>query len=298
MKWKTWATLCLLCLGCLAPAVAQERRFQEPRDPRASLQRGSSLSSVGRWTDQLANELEHLQEDLYFERGRYPRELTVQAEQALRAATHFQAVLSRTDDPEHLARDFREMDQQVHDLVQRLNRAEDSRMRRQASRIQYADQQLHYLLRSATGEDTGGVREVLARHAHVLENESRTLEQLTERLRTRERREAEVYEAIRDFADEAEHFHEVVEEGADGEPLRNDFRKLDEQWHRVAEQLNASHYGLYVRRSAQRINQVHNQIHDLLGRGRQPERRAEDRHERERPNIEFNIPGIGRFRLR
>lgn len=289
--------LVTLALAVPAGAVQPPQRVQ-----RVQPQRAQMAPSVERWVRQLESEIDHLQEDLYYQRGSYPRGLDEQVEQASQAVTHFHQVLRRTNDPQHLMRDFGEMDQQVHQLVDRLRQSGDSWLRRQASRISYPDEQLHYVLQTRFGDTGSDSRELLARHAHTLENEAKTLLDLVDRVG---RRDDAVRRAIEEFADEAEHFHQVVERGPDLQHLRDDFRSVDESWRRVVSRLNQSSHGLYLRRTAENVNRVYSQIHQLLTEGQgpgveppqRPQRPQRVERRQGRPAVEFEIPGIGRFRI-
>lgn len=291
MIWYRPATVVVM-LAIAVPAAA----VQPPQRAVVDGRRGTT--SAERWVRQLASDIEHLQEDLHYERGTYPEQLREQAEQASRAVAHFHRVLRQSDDREHVMRDFEEMDRQIHQLVDRINQSTDRWLRRQASRIQYADEQLHYALRTRQAEGPGGMQDLVARQAHLLESQARELQMLVQR---GTRQDGGVRDAVDAFADEAEHFHEVVERGADIEHLRDDFRELDESWHRVAELLNRSSYSFYVRRRAQDVNRVHNQLHGIMETGGTPRgdhpggRDGIDR--RGRPSIQFEIPGVGRFRI-
>lgn len=293
----TLTLLVTLALAVPAGAVQPPQRVQ-----RVQPQRAQMAPSVERWVRQLESEIDHLQEDLYYQRGSYPRGLDEQVEQASQAVTHFHQVLRRTNDPQHLMRDFEEMDQQVHQLVDRLRQSGDSWLRRQASRISYPDEQLHYVLQTRFGDAGYDSRELLARHAHTLENEAKTLLDLVDRVG---RRDDAVRRAIEEFADEAEHFHQVVERGADLQHLRDDFRSVDESWRRVVNRLNQSSHGLYLRRTAENVNRVYSQIHQLLTEGQgpgveppqRPQRPQRVERRQGRPAVEFEIPGIGRFRI-
>jgi exonuclease VII large subunit len=283
------AAILLIALAISPPAAGQPRQ--------QILDRPTSGPMVGRWVRQLASELDHLQEDLLFERGRYPRGLSEQVEQVSLAVAHFQRMRLRTTDQRHLRRDFQEMDRRVHDLVRTLERSRDPWLRRQAARIRYADEQLHYALQRQFDGSGGSPRDLLARHAHLLENLARDLQQLEDRVN---RRNGRLSEAIEEFVDRAEHFHEVVEQGVSGEHLRRDLQRLDEAWRRVVERLNRSAYTYYFRSAAQNIDDVLQQIDEIL-RGR---RRVVDAPTspdepppRRRPAIEFEIPGIGRFQI-
>jgi len=283
------AAVLVTAIAIVSPAVAQ-------RGPGISA-RSSSNSSVIRWVQQLANDLDHLQEDLVYERGSYPAGLREQVDEVSQAVAHFQHVLEQGNDQRHLARDFKEMDEEVHGLVRTLNESEDRWLRRQATRLNYSDDQLHYALRNNFQDGSGSSHELLIRQSHLLDREAAELQQLAERVNRRDRR---LREAIRAFADEVEHFHQVVEEGADNDHLHDDFRDVDEAWHHVVERLNRSSSVLYLRTAAQNVNRVHNQIHELLAADHgQPGEGLDSasRPPRDRRAIEFDIPGVGRVQI-
>lgn len=300
----------LLSLLAAAPAVAdppEQRSFQRPSAADRRSPESSTTAAAERWVRQLDNEINHLQEDLFYERGDYPRGLDEQAEQASRAVAHFHHVLVRSSDRQHLMRDYQEMDRQIHQLVDLLNQSDDRWLRRQATRILYPDEQLHYVLRTASTDRQSGADELLARQAHLLEREAENLRELSDRI---DHRDGRLRQAVASFADEAKHFHQVVERGADAEHLHNDFRKVDEAWHQAVERINQSAYGFYLRRTAHDVNRVHNQIHSMMTAGHEtvvnppprppapptaPPQPVERRSGR--PAIEFEIPGIGRFSI-
>jgi hypothetical protein len=250
---------------------------------------------IEHWTDRLAYEIDHLQEDLHYER--VPRNLIRQVDRAARAVAHFQEVLRSTTDAEHLARDFREMDRQVHQLTEELTQSGDSWLVRQSSRIRYADEQLHYLVRGGTISDPGhDAPELLARHAQVLDGQARQLVRLVERSGYAGGN-GELTRALHQFVDQAEQFHRAVHQGERGRRLANDFQNLDRTWHWIVDQLNRSEHEFSVLRTAQRVNRVHNQLHDMVIGGEHRHAGPEERTAR-RPQLEFEIPGIGRFQLR
>ncbi|WP_164104368.1 hypothetical protein [Candidatus Laterigemmans baculatus] len=296
----------ILAVVFLSFAVAVPTLAQ-PAGARRGGDDAAASRSLERWLQQLENELEHLQEDLYFQRGSYPAGLRDQVERASQAVAHFHHEVRRSDDREHWLRDFREMDERIHELVESLNRSSDPWLQRQALRISYPDEQIHYALRRTISNPRDGFREVLARHARVLENEARNLEALAERV---DRRDDRMRREIRDFADEAEDFREEVERDEDFDELREDFQEVDEKWHQAVDQINRSATGLYLRRTAQNVNRVHNQIFEMLNASGIPGRTPpadqprpitppRDRYEgpRDRPGIEIELPRIGRFRI-
>lgn len=293
----------LLALAIIAgPAVAQAPRATGNRPDRST-----SMGSTERWLQQLANDLTHLYEDVLYERGKYPEDLRDRIDETSRAVAHFQHVLSNSNDVRHLRKDFEEMDKLVHDLVKSLNEMDDSWLRRQAARIIYSDEQVHYAVqrrREASNETRG---ELLTRQAHLLEDEARDFEALAQRIA---RHDQQLRGSIHDFAEHASHFHRVIEGGADAHHLSEDFQKVDEAWHAVVERINNStNLSFYLRTAAQNVNRTHNQIHELVNGGHnhsdyvkeQPPDPANtappEPAPRRRPAIEFEIPGIGRFQI-
>jgi signal transduction histidine kinase len=279
------------------PALAQP-----PRPAGEDGDRSPSKSNAERWLRQLANDLDHLEEDLYYERGNYPEGLRDRIDQVARSVAHFQHVFRQSDNNSHVRKDFQEMDKQVHELVKVLNQSNDSWLRRQASRLTYADEQLHYNLPDRVENQPGNRRELLARQAHLLETEARDLAAIIERVVRRDQR---LREEINTFVEHVDHFHRVVEGGAQGDHVRDDFRKVDKAWHQVVERVNGSSYAYYLRNAAQNVNRVHNQIEDLLNTGHEeaqketppPAKPVPSPPPRRRPAIEFEIPGIGRFQI-
>lgn len=294
---------CTLLLGLLLTSTPLSA--QPPRS--GPQQRGSAPQSAEQWARQLENELDHLEEDLHYERGTYPRGLAEQIDQTSRAVARFRQVLRRNESPERLMREFQEMDQQVHRLVDRLQGSGDGWLQRQAARIRYPDEQLHYVLRRMEGNRQDSNRELIARHAHLLEREARSLQELVGRVA---RRDDDLRRAIGEFADAVEHFHQTAERNADLGHLNNDFRDIDETWGSVVERINRSPYGLYLRRNAQNVNRVHNQIYELLAAAPGPpprvappqavppqQVRPQPPPQRPRPTIDIEIPGLGRFSI-
>lgn len=288
----TRTTILLAVIAMATPADAQLTRTQPQRN--SSNRSASSSASANRWVRQLANDLDHLQEDLFFERGKYPQGLQEQIDQVAQAVAHFQTVQAQSGDPAHLQQDFQEMDEQIHELVSQLEKTGDSWVRRQASRIRYSDEQLHYALQPQSTPPGASPRELLARQAHLLETTARDLRELAARVN---RNDGSLDEAIREFAKQAEHFHGVVEKGADAEHLRRDFQEVDNAWHQVVELLNRSSYIYYLRSAAQDVNRVHNQVHELAGRDHAPLVDTPAVPQLRRPAIQFEIPGIGRFQI-
>lgn len=295
----------VLLLGLLLtslPLGAQPPRSGPGRGPGPG-QRGAVPQGIEQWARQLENELDHLEEDLYYQRGTYPQGLAEQIDQTSRAVARFRQVLRRNEGPQRLMREFREMDQQVHRLVQRLEASNDGWLRRQAARIRYPDEQLHFALQQRGDDRQHPNRELIARHAHLLEREARSLQELVTRM---PRRDDDLRRALGEFAEAVEHFHQTAEGGADLQHLNRDFREIDETWEQVVQRINRSAYGLFLRRSAQNVNRVHNQIYELLAAAPGPPPQVappqavpppQPPPRRPRPTIDIEIPGLGRFSI-
>jgi len=287
----------------VAVAMAGSVVAQPPRSTGSRPDRSSSKWSAERWLQQLANDLDHLQEDLSYERGEYPEGLQDQIDETSRAVAHFQHILDDSKDERHLQKDFEEMDNQVHRLVKSLKTG-DAWLRRQASRITYSDEQLHYTLKRRGKAPKESLEELLVRQSHLLETEARNFEAMAERVTRRDQR---LRDSIHDFIGHVDHFHKVVERGAGGQHLSEDFQKVDDAWHLVVERVNkSSDNGYYLRTAAQNVNRIHNQIHELVNDGHdhpdtkeQPTVPAKTTPPppRPRPAIEFEVPGVGRFQI-
>ena len=283
------AAFLLAALVTTAPVFAQSQHRTHT---------GSFRSTAERWVRQLANDLDHLQEDLYYERGNYPRGLRQEVDRLSRSVAHFQMVLRESDDPQHLRRDFREMDGQIHRLVNRLDESGDPWLRRQASRLNYSDEQLHYALEIR--ERRGFSRELLARHIGILADEAQDLRELARRVAPRD---DNLRKTLGQFNDEIAHFQEMIERRGDGRHLREDFERLDDAWRRAVDQLNDGSNAYYLRSAAHNVDRVVNQIDELLydARGAREHVSGPEnppplpRPQRDRPALQFEIPGIGRF---
>lgn len=261
-----------------------------------------SLRSAQQWVRQLESELDRLEEDLFFRRGAYPEGLGEQVDRTARAAAHFRQLLRREAPYRELIDNYRDMDRHVHRLVERLEGSGDPWLQRQAARIRYPDEQLHFVLRMGAPDRDAHTDELLKRHARVLEQEARNLHGLLVRA---PRDNSRLVDAAEEFADATQRFERAVQRGAERRQLVDAFRDLDKEWRGVVEQINRSPHGLFVRRSAQNVNRVHNQLHQLLAVGHAPPPRITPGQPvppprvapPQRPAIEFEIPGIGRFSI-
>jgi len=307
---KRLSLVLLLGLLLTSPPLSAQPPRSGPGPGRGPVpgpgERGSVPQAAEQWTRQLEDELDHLEEDLHYERGTYPQGLAEQIDHTSRTVARFRQLLRRSESPERLLREFQEMDQQVHQLVDRLEASNDGWLRRQAARIRYPDEQLHYVLRRMEGNRRDANHELIARQAHLLEREARSLQDLVGRVA---RRDDDLQRAIGDFAEAVAHFHQTAERAADQGHLKDDFRDIDETWGKVVERINRSPYGLYLRRNAQNVNLVHNQIYELLTAAPgpppvgppqavpPPRIPPQPPPNRPRPTIDIEIPGLGRFSI-
>lgn len=284
----SWSVVALLAATAQAQNVPPAYRDQHRHDrgPVVTRPAGDSLSMVRLRADALAGEIDYLQEHLEadLEAGG-SAELFAQADDALREAIHFRRSVVNGVDPREVAEHFRTLDAQVHGLMQAVQDSGDPFLERAASRLAFADEQLHAAV-SAGGRPTG---EFLARQAHVLAGEAQRLMRSAQAVIAQQDRHAdgdhhgdpELLAAIQAFTDRVEHFHETAETEDDPGHLAEDFALVDESWHQVVDLLNRNPHGAYFYRRAQRVGAMHDDLSRVIGV--KAPRRA----------IRFNVGGIG-----
>lgn len=250
---------------------------QGQRPPLREL--GSRQSSLSQLTERLALEMEHLQEDLAIEvPGQEGRQLYQQANDVLQEVHHFQAVVRRGASQEHLHRDYASMDRKLHQFLNSMQgRRLSSSLERGVRRVNYADQQIHYAINVGERAPANPQQEVIARQAHALDDAAQDLASTANYALTGNRAEREAQAAIRQFAQDAQHFHKTFEKGADREHLRRDFQSLDRSWRQAVQQMNELNPARtwYLRLKAQRVDSVYGNLHSML------------RLEAQRPRLHF-----------
>lgn len=222
---------------------------------------GEQVWSIYDAAGRLVQELEYALHDITNESRQRPQ-LYQQGDLALREAIHFRNSLQPSSGRQNLYRDFQRLDQNVHELLDRLRASNDASLERSASRIGYADAQLHHALSYGDNSDERG-RDLLIRQARMLEQEARQFAQIARQVLVN--RDRPLLNDIGRFVDEANHLNETLNKGAPRQHVVRDFSMLDETWHRIVPGLRNS--SAYLLRQADRVNAVHNQLHQLLGVG-------------------------------
>jgi hypothetical protein len=239
----------------------------------------------------IAYEIDYVQEHLegHLEEGHADRamaQLFRQADATLAEAIHFHDSLRPGSTTREIADHFRVLDKQVHALMEMMQATNDPVLRRAVSRLAFADEQLY----AAVGTPAGQAGpEFIARQAHVLAGEAQRLERSARAIIASQdhreggdhRADRQLLDALHDFTDKVEHFHETAEHEDDAEHIAEDFQLVDRSWHRVVELMNQNPHGAYLSRRAQRVGSMHDDLSRVIGV------RAERRL------IRFNIGNIG-----
>lgn len=265
--------------------IRDQNRSPQNRNPQAT----SQTQVVRQRTDSLANELdavlEHLEEDLAEGHGgRATAQLFHQAEAALQEAVHFRQSVRTGTTPQEIREHFRVLDGQVHALMQAMQQSQDAPLRRSVSRLAYADEQLH----AAVAMGQPATADFVARQAHVLAGEAQRLERAVRSVIAQQdhheggdhRGDPELINAVHDFVDKVEHFHETAETENDPGHLAVDFADVDQSWHRVVDLINRNPHGAYLYRRAQRVGAMHDDLSRIIG------------VRSERRPIRFNVGGV------
>jgi hypothetical protein len=226
--------------------------------------------NVRHWAQQLAQDIQALMEDISIELPRREqRELYRRADRTLQAVRHFRQSLRAGVGRDHIYRDFNDMDREVHGLLEAMRDVDkDERaLRRAASRINYADQQLHYAI-SHGDTSEGRRREVVERQARALATEATELYQTARYVLPDGPRGRHIEEMMRQFMDEANLFHRKMQERNEGwlVPVRAYFEKVDKDWYRVARDLGAltARENAYLRNRIERVELIMAQLYQRL----------------------------------
>lgn len=247
----------------------------EHADPHGRGQAADRTALIRQRAAAVANELDRIQEQLeeHLQEGHGDqgmRRLFRQADTALAAAVHFRRTLKPGMPPQEVAEHFRELDGQLHGLIEAMESIDDRDLRRAASRLDYADEQLHAA--AVTGAGRPGA-DFVVRQAHVLAGEAQRLERaaratIAEQDHEEEgdhRGDRELLEALRDFAGKVAEFHETVETGRDAGHVAQDFEVVDQSWHRVVDLMNRNPHGAYLSRRAERVGSMHDELSRVVG---------------------------------
>lgn len=272
------------------PAYREQHRHEHDHDHGHGLP-ADQASLIRQRVDALSNELDYIQEHLeeHLEEGHVDQasaQLFRQADEALREAVHFRRSIRTGAETREVYDHFRVLDGQVHALMQAVQNSNDAPLRRAASRLAFADEQLHAAVARGAGQTTG---EFIARQAHVLAGEAQRLERSARAVIAQQdhheegdhRGDRELIDALHDFVDKVEHFHETAENENDPGHLAEDFAIVDQSWHRVVDRINRNPHGAYLYRRAQRVGAMHDDLSRVIG------------VKTERRPIRFNVGRIG-----
>ncbi len=257
------------------PPTYQHEHEHDDRGTGRPARPVDQTTQIQQRADQLANAVEEIQEHLehHIHDGHGEQEmyqLFDQCETVLGQTVQFRRAVRQDVPPRQVYDQFRALDQQVHSLMQAVQKSNDRALQRDLSQLAYADERLHAAVATVAGQTTN---EFIARQAHVLAAEAQQLERAVRFTMERQdgdedgrhRGDAELVDAIHRFADRVEHFHETAEHESDRQHLREDFALLDQSWHQVVDLMNRNPHGAYLSRRAQRVGSLHDDLSRVLG---------------------------------
>jgi hypothetical protein len=246
------------------------------------------LAEVREWCSRLQSDLERLQEEFIVElSGENERVYYRRADEVLAAVIRLRSAAQPGVSRRTLYADFARTDKLLHDLMDDVRKQDVGQRRsviRAMQRVNYDDEQLHFLLAQDGANDRqlpGSVR----RLAHALAEEAvefhRTAKFILKQDPTGQRVETD----IRLFAEAAHHFHTGLHADLDREHLRRDFAVVNAAWRQVTRDLDVltPQENAYLLRRAERVDQIHDRLFLLL------------RIEGERPRFQLRLPlGVAR----
>lgn len=219
-------------------------------------------------TRYLVRAVERLQQTIIEELGgRKERKLYRQADEALSLLVDFERALDATPSRGRLYARFSEFDAKLHDLLESVQKeAKEVRaLRREASRVESADEELHFAL-SAGDTTAQRVQEVFKRQARRLVSAAKELEETAQYALGKEPGDISPGD-FRKLVEASVRFQRSVEAGAEREQLRKEFQEVDHAWERTVEVLKRikPRENLYLVRSAAQMDRMHERIYRLLG---------------------------------
>ena len=251
------------------PAAAQPYRGPQPAGyPQASNYANNNysqqqLTEIRGAAERMNAHIEQMLEDLAYNNSAN-RDITRQADNLLGELYHFRVSVMQGASREHVYEDFRSLDGKIHTLLNNVGQINDAGVRRTASKVSTADQQLHYMIYNGD-INPANQGDAIARQAHALSNEAREFVQMARVRLDNTAQDRQLKASIEKFAQSTDHFHEVAEGGADPQHIIQDFAEVDRDWTSVVQQINQTQGHYYLRQRALQVNTVRHRIRELVG---------------------------------
>jgi hypothetical protein len=250
-------------------ALAFLQKNAQTWQPPAEPDKRELLDAILEQTVRLRTEVERLQENAVLElRGQKERDLYASGDEVLQHLRDFRRGLRGGATREQLDDEFGRLDRRVHQLIETGRALAQDRavLQRDLTRIEEADNQLHYALSSGNTSDDRG-REVLRRRAADLVADVQDLQRTADYALAGNRAGGPVRDALGGLAESAERFRRVAEKGEERSRLRREFGEVERAWAAVADGLNrlAPFEGnRYLRGRAQQVDADLDHVHRIL----------------------------------
>jgi hypothetical protein len=263
------------CVALLATLTAVILVRGDVQDKQTALDK-KHLAEVREAASELIRDIEELQWQFIIELGQQKKERVLyrQADIVLGELLDFRTSLRPDVSLKQLYKTFDNMDRKLHALVAEVDkRAPKNRsLQRAAARVQIADEHLHYVLLRGDGSETR-MSQLLASQAHSLLAAAQDLQQTFRYAPAMSPGKAVIEEALGKLAKTAAALHKDATAGADRKQLQREFADVTAAWQQATAQLKdlPPRQNVYLLRSAQRFDLVHERLHRLLGiKGERP----------------------------
>jgi hypothetical protein len=258
MRTRQWVRALGLTLLLAAAAGAQDRVVVVPLD-------APYLDNARAGTRFLIQQLERLIDATSDHREL--RALQLRADRTLRRAMAFEDALRVGVTRERLYRDFNDLDDRLHEVLQDVTAATTNYpgLSRHAFGISQADRQLHWMLSQGDTTPTRS-RDVLARQAEALADESKDLYRAARGIIAGDRQFEPVLTSVERFDRAADHFRDVAKRDGSLDHLRKDYDDVIQTWNAMVRAINAlpAEDHAYLRNRAVRLEGLFDRIAKLL----------------------------------
>jgi hypothetical protein len=234
------------------------------------------LAGVREKTWQMIYEVERLQDDIVAELSdRKERDLYRQADALLALLLRFESALRSKVSRDDLAKNFDQMDQKVHELLQAVQALapEQRAIQRSAEHLRALDEQLHYSLFSSA-DSRERAQQIMERQAQALEAEARELETIARYVLAKSPGKGAIEGDLNKFVNAVERFRKSLAAKVSQDQLRHEFTAINEIWAQVTRGLKELPPGqnAHFLRSAGEVDRLHERLFRLLGiKGKRPQ---------------------------
>lgn len=217
----------------------------------------------------LSRQVEFLEEDLVSElSGAKERSLYSQVDALLANIEKFRKSLKADARRDDITQSFDRLDDEVHKLLTAIASAakEVPALRRAATRVGWADDQLHHALFMQDGGENRQTQ-TLQRKSHAMADAAARLDRVAEYSLAATPGRAVLTANIKKLADSCKRFQKSVDNKMDRDALQKQFAEVTQAWQQVTQgmaDLKTSE-GAYLVQNASELDRLHESIFRILG---------------------------------